>query len=540
MSDCAESLKFYRIATENEWLFADDTVGECAGGSFTGDIAREGNLVFQVLTDTYLTADTPYSLQVEGANGIAVTLYQLIPAHVRKNSAPHNGYGITTDYEQVRDFVTKKAPFDVYDGTALPENGKLYAGRAAFAIRLTAYSMTPVGQEDFTVTVTAGDLCLKIPVRLTVHAARIPALSASKLKVSNWTALDSIVASYKVDAFSDDFYTVYRRLLVHQLDIRSNQLQVLPASSMLGGAEAIRDENGTVVDFDFSKTEKLYQIGREMGFTWLISPFVARWKVWTDPEIYINWENDLEVTEREAYRQLRIYFTRLEEMIERNGWKDCWLQSLVDEPQMANSQSYRILAGICRRFMPGVTIHDPVESTDIAGAPDIWCVKQAVFEKYIDIFRSYQAMGEHLTFYTCGFPSGDMMNRVMDLPLFVGRLAFWMCHRYGLEGFLHWGYHTRGSFEDALGTAERYPAGNSYLVYPWGSYDVCDSIRAHNQRAGAEDWELLAIIMEHDPETAQKLIERGCRTFDDYEKDPAVIEAIRLDILREADKYAGI
>ena len=526
------NIKNYRLATENEWLFADDTVGNAVGSGFVGDMARGGNLLFQILTDEEIADGTPASVSLDGAVGITAALYQLIPAHVRKNSAPDGGYGVTDDYEAVKDFVTKKAPFDAYDGIAEPINGKFTGGRAAFAVRLTASTDAPVGIGDFSVTVTAGDLSVTVPVRLTVHKAVIPALADSALEVCNWIYPRTISLDHNVEIFSDKFYEVYRRYLAHLLDIRSNQLEINSGDAV----RVIRDENGKVVDFDFSELEKLLRIGREMGFTTLHSPFLARWKVWNEPDMYFNWDPDVNVTSREGYRQMSIYFTRLYDMICRNGWKDCWWQCLVDEPQTANADAYRVMACICRRFMPDITIHDPLESTELGGGPDVWCVKQAVYEKFIDAFRELQAMGERMTYYTCAFPSGRLMNRVIDLPLHVGRLTFWMIHRYGFEGFLHWGYHMHASFEDAVGEAERYPAGNAYIVYPWGD-TVCDSVRAFSQLAGAEDWELLSIIKRHDPEAAMALILRGCRTFEDYETDPAVIEEIRRDILAEADKY---
>ena len=48
------NIKNYRLATENEWLFADDTVGNAVGSGFVGDMARGGNLLFQILTDEEL------------------------------------------------------------------------------------------------------------------------------------------------------------------------------------------------------------------------------------------------------------------------------------------------------------------------------------------------------------------------------------------------------------------------------------------------------------------------------------------------------
>ena len=51
-------------------------------------------------------------------------------------------------------------------------------------------------------------------------------------------------------------------------------------------------------------------------------------------------------------------------------------QALADEPQTHNDATYRILAGIFRKFMPGIPIIDAVETTNLGGGIDIWVPKQ--------------------------------------------------------------------------------------------------------------------------------------------------------------------
>ena len=48
-------------------------------------------------------------------------------------------------WETVKDFVTRAAPFDVYDITYLPENGQLKPGRAAFYVRLNISATASAG-----------------------------------------------------------------------------------------------------------------------------------------------------------------------------------------------------------------------------------------------------------------------------------------------------------------------------------------------------------------------------------------------------------
>ena len=520
-----------RTISENIWLFPDDKVGTpCNAVSL--DAARGGNVLFQILTDEVIAEGTPFSFSISGANGVTLTPYRLAAVTVTKNSAPRGKMNTTTDYEEVKDFVTKKAPFDVYDIT--DEIGDtLSAGHLALAVRLSVAKDAPVGTQSIRLTLHIGEDIAEVTATLTVHKAIIPPVESSDLWVCNWIYPFHIQNCHGVELYSDKYYEILRRYLSHLLDIRSNHFCLMGTSGVRVGGEPIRDENGKIVDFDFSVLEKHLKIADEMGFTALYGPYIAHWNIWSDDNLYLLWDMSVAVTEREAYRQLAIYLTRLREMIERNGWEDRYIQPLVDEPQVNNERPYRILAAIYRKFIPYIPVHDPLETTDVGGGPDIWCVKQAIYEKYIDIYREYQAMGETFTYYTCGYPAGDHMNRVLDLPLSVGRLSFWMCHRYGFEGFLHWGYH---AFADRNETFRTGPAGNQNIVYPAKGGEVADTVRSHAQRAGAEDWELFSILKQYDPATAEALILRGCRSFTDYERNGDTVDAIRIDLLAALDK----
>ena len=57
------------------------------------------------------------------------------------------------------------------------------------------------------------------------------------------------------------------------------------------------------------------------------------------------------------------------------------------------------------------------------------------------------------------------------------------------------------------------------------------SVRGHLQRAGSYDAELLIRLGKKDHAKALELIEKCCRTFDDYEFSPEVIDKTRVEIL---------
>lgn len=526
----------YGAFSENTWVYPDDSIELLKGKEIVLHCARGGNVLTQLLTDLTVHEGDQVSYSVNGANGVTVIPYQLVPVTVTKNSAPWGKPHTTDNYEEVKDFVTRKAPFDVYDATAPIENGLAYTGRLALALRFAPAATIFAGIQYITVTFYIGNAVLNIPVELHVHKAVIPNMEKSKLWVTNWIIPERIVEQAESDYYTDAYWEVYKNLLVHLVDIRNNHLSIARPRPHTPD-EAVLDENGRVVDFDLSHLEKALQLAEKAGMTKLYGSYIAHWEEWDQTEIYLlwDWKNKCRVTSSEAYRQLQLYFTRVKEMVERNGWQDKYIQPLVDEPQFQNVVDYRVLCGVVRCIYPEIITHDPVEVYNLAGAANVLSIKQAIYEQYLEEFRSLQSTGQKMTYYACGCPAGPTMNRVIDLPLFVGRLSFWMCHRYNMEGYLHWGYHSDSCMSNTNHMDLMTP-GNANIVYSVGK-DFWESIRSHGQRAGAEDWELLSVIKENNPDLCQQLIASCCRSFDDYERNSEVFDQIHLEILELADKF---
>lgn len=518
----------YQVFSENEWLYPDSQITmQNTAQLYT---PRGADVCFQILTDYELAGGETVFFDFALAECEAV-VYQLLAATVTLNS--HAKALCTTDYDSVKHFVTRKAPFAVYDITKPLEEGSTEAGRAAFYVRINVGRNAPVGIHDCMLTLHIGNEQLSVPVQIKIYHVCVPALADSAFHMVNWIYYDRLAADHGVSAYSDAYMEILDRYLENQIDMRNDHL-------MIPAGEPVRDCSGQVVDFDFSHAQAVGNRALAHGFKYIMGGFVARFKVWNDPDHTLLWDRDVTVTSIEGYRQLKLYFTRAYECIRKNGWEERYMQCLVDEPQFPNSLAYRALSGICRKCIPGVTINDPVESSQLAGALDVWVVKQAVYETYIEDFTRLQRAGETVWLYTCGFPAGYTMNRVMDLPLAASRLPMWLCYKYQAPGFLHWGYHVHnpaGRYDTNYHTeGVSYPAGNAHVVYPVGD-GVWNGVRAHLQRAGAVDFELFAILGKRDRERAVALIERVCRTFDDYESSTAVLDSVRRELLEQIGSY---
>lgn len=513
----------YQIFSENEWVYPDGEI-TCTGSAKLYS-PRGADVSFQVLTDLTLTGGEGLTVTCRDMDCEAV-VYQLLPVCVNRNSDAK--LGTTLEYETVKDFVTRQAPFYVYDKALEPEDGKLKAGRAAFFVRLNVAMDAVPGTYAGCVTLTVGEDTLELPVELKIYNTQMPALKDASFKMVNWIYYDTLAAHHGVKEQSEEYYKVLDAYLDNQLDMRSDVL-------MIPAGEPIRDENGKVVDFDFTHAVRVGNRAIEKGFRHIMGGFIAHWKEWTDKEIYFLWDKDVTTSSIEGYRQLHLYFSKAWECIVKNNWQKQYMQCIVDEPQEPNAEAYRTIGAICRKLMPGVVINDPVEAVGIAGALDIWVIKQAFYEKYIEDYQKLQEIGEEMWLYTCGFPSGKTMNRILDLPLTVSRLPMWMCYKYNCPGFLHWGYHfhTKKFEEDTCGPNRLcgwMPAGNGFVVYP-GNGGPVYGVRGHSQRTGAYDYELFNLLGQKDKKAALALVEKVCRTFDDYDPSAELLDETRHELL---------
>jgi hypothetical protein len=131
------------------------------------------------------------------------------------------------------------------------------------------------------------------------------------------------------------------------------------------------------------------------------------------------------------------------------------------------------------------------------------------------------------------------------LPLIKVRLLPWIAFRYGISGYLHWGYNFWNKDTDynkqinliyGTGRPDVIP-GDGWVVYPKRTgLGVIDSIRWEAQRDGCEDHELLSQLAERDPAAARALVERQVMDFDKYDTDISVFRKTRRELLKQLSR----
>lgn len=512
----------YSVFTDADWLFPDSP--HSGENSVSLLLPRGGHAGAQILCD--LPAETAVPRLVwDKAEGPEVRLYQLLPVGVNENTSPT--LMTTTDYDSCKDFVTRKAPFTVYDALR-PAEDALPEGRLALYLCAEASSHTSPGVYTGALVFGNGEAAQPVPLRCEVSAAEVPPPGRGSVKMLNFFDYDNLAAQHSTAKGGKAYWTLFRRYVRAQLDMRCTHI-LLPAG------EAVFAD-GALAGFDFTLARRAGEIAMEEGAPCLCGGHIAHWHEWDDGEYYPNWDQSTGVTTPAGYLQLQLYFRQWAEVIRQCGWQGRMAQSLADEPQTCNDKTYRVLAGICRKFLPGVPIIEAVETTNLGGGVDVWVPKQDTYEKWRDAYEALKTAGEEMWFYTCAFPAGPIMNRSMDLPLTASRAVMWMGALYRLSGFLHWGFNFYiGS--DVWHSAccphkgALLPAGDAHIVYP-GPDGPWRSMRFEAQRAGMEEWELLEQAFRLAPEEAEQLIRRVCSDFRTYTREGKVLIEARAALIR--------
>ena len=412
------------------------------------------------------------------------------------------------------------------------------------------------GRYEGSVQLRAGGHVLAEPaLRLTVTGATVP--QERSLKVTNWLSFDDLQLRpfFQAERFSPAWWAFVENVARVMGEHRQNVI-ITPLDMLVSG-EAAGDE----VRYDFSNFDRWADIFREeCGFTYIEGSWV------------LNRENDSytgrlvvpvlllengKVTTESLYPDdprvepaLNSFLTALNQHLEQKGWKNSYLQHLLDEPHGSEPPYYARYAGIVRRCLPGVPTIDAIDVPDSEGIPreimqnsDIWVPQLGRFDKSVDMLQKRIQSGKEVWMYTCLFPTGRYMNRLMDFPLIKTRLLHWVNFRYNYTGFLHWGgnYWTPEPIKATQPVINQnqtlLPSGDAYIVYPDKEHtSILSSIRLEAMLEGIEDYELLKVLAGHDPAQADALARQAVSTFTDYVRDVAAFRKIQRNLLEAGTK----
>ena len=518
-----------RVVSMNEWLYPDMAAGVSRPKPIVLHAARGTRTGFQVLfKPTPANGELRVSLASQGADFPSPEIFQLVDVMVEKNTGPI-GF-IAKEGESAEGYTTRLAPFRVYDAMKpfLPgTKGRMGSEALFFEWRIPEDA--DAATYTSTIRVTIGNESLTLPVKLTVHAATVT--DPGTFSLTNWFNLGAMASRHGITPWTEAHWRMIRRY--GELMRRGRQTHFWIPMGYIG----IKEGPEGLFSFDFAKAERLIRTYLKLGFTGIEGGHVAGRTEFHAPNFVLSTNHKVNAVSREGYNFLAQYLPAWRDFLCRNGWLDIAVQHVGDEPTDKSMADYRVISGIVRKFMPGTPIIDAVELSELAGAVDIWVPKDDYYEKHRDEFEFFRHHGDTIWCYTCCFPGGYYMNRLLDMPLLRTRYIQWGCFKYDLPGFLHWGLnhyrHDQNPFECNCpdhGGGNNLPPGDTHNVYP-GDDGPWGSVRLEAQAAGIEDYELLRQLKEVDPESALKILSSCFRGFRDADENPQHFAAAHLSLL---------
>ncbi len=404
------------------------------------------------------------------------------------------------------------------------------------------------GQYRASVTVTAGPTSAALPLTLTVYPLTLP--DQRHLMVTEWFSTRQFKRWHGVEAADSEQY--YKMLRVYAENMAEHRQNVFQASLDLVRNTETADGK---LHCDFSQFDRWAQVFWDTGrMDRLETGFVARHGQggWSSREILLR---DFDLKDVSTGKSKRIagreFLPRFLPLVVEHLREKQWLEKTVfhicDEPADHNVLAWREAAEFVHRCAPALRRLDAIETPHCLNCLEIWCPKLDHLATWHSAYEEARRQGNELWFYTVGiFQGGPLPNKTVDVALIESRLLHWLNYRYGLKGYLHWGFNAWT--DDPVNDPGKH-RGDGWHVYPKKD-GLLDSLRWEQMRNGIQDYECLWLLEDKisriratlSPRAAA-LIEpsrRGVeiatqvvRTFSDFAKEPEVLYAARRQAIEE-------
>jgi hypothetical protein len=410
---------------------------------------------------------------------------------------------------------------------------------------------TPPGDYQGAVDISDGQQALAhLPFRLKVVTATVPKIQT--LNVTNWFTLDDQRSQqfFGVPAFSDGWWNLVGNVARVFAAHRQNVI-ITPLMELI-----LPKEGGGSGSYDFSNFDRWVETFQSAGaLRYIEGSHLLTRPYYTAPlgvEVFGR-EGGKVVTKAlppdspEVSRFLAGFLTALNKHLEDKGWKAIYLQHVLDEAHGDEIPYYGKIATLVRRYLPGVQTIDAIDAQQIPEIVrndcDIWVPQLGRFDNAMDLLEQRMQSGHPVWYYTCLYPQGKYINRLMDFPLVKTRLLPWLDFRYNFTGFLHWGgnYWTPKPMLDTQpvidNNTELLPSGDAFIYYPNREQMTLDSsIRMETFLAGIEDYELLQQLKASNSAEASRLATSAISSFTDYVRDAAAFRKIESELLAADSK----
>lgn len=383
------------------------------------------------------------------------------------------------------------------------------------------------------------------------------ALPEQKTIYTQWFHCDCLMNYYGTKAFDEKHWIIIENYLKTAVKNGINMILTPvftpPLDTYVGGERPtvqlvdVIVENGKY-SFNFDKLKRWVDLCSKSGIKYFeISHLFTQWGALHAPKIIatvdgneekiFGWETDAAGTEYAEF--LREFIPQLLLFLEKEKIDSKTYFHISDEPTMECIENYTAARSIIAPLIKGRKIIDAISNYELyetnAGLSPIPATE------HIKPFIK-NGVPDLRTYYACDQHSG-YSNRFISMPSYRNRIIGIQMYKYGIKGFLHWGYNFYNSqfsyaqLNPYLSTDGDYfsPAGDAFSVYPAPGGTAYESIRLAVFHDALQDIRALELCEELcGREKVMEMVEEGCTlTFDEYPRTENYILELRKKINME-------
>lgn len=342
-------------------------------------------------------------------------------------------------------------------------------------------------------------------------------LPEQKLIYTQWFHSDSIANYYKIPVFCEKFWALVESFIKAAVHTGVNMLLTpvfTPSLDTEVGGERltvqlvdVKLENGKY-SFGFDRFIRWVRLAQKCGIKYFeISHLFSQWGAKYTPKIVaevngsqkriFGWETSADSIEYAEF--LSAFIPQLIKVIRSLGIEKSTFFHISDEPNEDQIESYSRSKSTVAPLLEDFPIIDALSDysfyeSGIINNP-IPCTND--IESFIE-----KGFPHPWTYYCCG-QGGKLSNRFFGMPLSTTRIIGFQLFKYGIEGFLQWGfnfynsqYSLRSIDPFAVTDADSaFPSGDSFTVYP-GKSGAIESVRSEVFFQALQDMRALTLLCD--------------------------------------------
>ena len=381
-------------------------------------------------------------------------------------------------------------------------------------------------------------------------------LPKQKLIYTQWFHCDCLMDYYGTKAFDERHWEIIENYLKTAVKNGVNMILTpvfTPSLDTYVGGERSTTQlvdifvSGGEYSFCFDKLKRWIDMCRRVGVEYFeISHFFTQWGAAHAPKIVASVDGTLqkifgwetEACGKDYAEFLNIFLPELLDFLKAQGVDEKCVFHISDEPQLHQLQSYQAAKEIVAPLLKGYKILDALSNYEFYESGAV--LNPIPATNHIEPFLENK-VPDLWTYYCCG-QYDKVSNRFIAMPSYRNRVIGVQLYKYGIKGFLHWGYNfynCQGSYHRVnpyVSTDGDYftPSGDAFSVYPAPDGTAYESLRLAVFHDALQDMRALELCETlRGREFVLRLIDEsweGELTFKEYPRNEKYLLALRQKV----------